>query len=258
MPTSFDTLLETMRRLRDPEGGCPWDAQQTHASLRGSLLEETYEALDAMASGERAHIIEELGDVLLHVIFHAQIGSDEGEFTMEDIVTQLNTKLVRRHPHVFGDASAQTSEEAIGQWEQRKAEERTAKGEDARSMLDGISRSMPALAYAQAALGRARRAGFDWDSPDTVFDKVAEELSELRAEDSPQRQEEEFGDLMLALVGAAHRMGIDAEEASRGANGRFYARFHRVEDAVRAENATLAEMPMERKLALWERAKSDG
>ena len=129
MSDTFDALLETMRRLRDPVSGCPWDLEQTHDSLRGSLLEETYEALDAMASGERAALVEELGDLLLHVVFHAQIGADEGTFTMDDVAAQLNEKLVRRHPHVFEDGAARTATEVTGQWERVKAEERSKKGE---------------------------------------------------------------------------------------------------------------------------------
>ena len=236
--------------------GCPWDLEQTHDSLRGSLLEETYEALDAMASGERVALVEELGDLLLHVIFHAQIGADEGTFTMDDVAAQLNQKLVRRHPHVFEDAAARTANEVTGQWERLKAKERSDKGEAHRSMLAGVSRAMPALAYAHSVLSRARRAGFDWDDPDTAFDKVAEEATELREADTPQRREEEFGDLLLALVAAAHRMDIDPEQALRGANDRFVTRFQRVEEAVRRDGRTLAETPTADKLAMWEQAKA--
>ena len=256
MSDTFDALLETMRRLRDPVSGCPWDLEQTHASLRGSLLEETYEALDAMASGERAALVEELGDLLLHVVFHAQIGADEGTFTMDDVAAELTEKLVRRHPHVFEDAAARTATEVTGQWERLKAEERVRKGEGERSMLAGVSRAMPALAYAHSVLSRARRAGFDCDDPDAVFDKVAEEAAELRASETPTRREEEFGDLLLALVGAAHRMDIDPEQALRGANDRFTARFQRVEESARLDGRTLAEMPTDAKLALWEQAKA--
>ena len=256
MSDTFDALLETMRCLRDPVSGCPWDLEQTHASLRGSLLEETYEALDAMASGDRAALVEELGDLLLHVIFHAQIGADEGAFTMDDVAAQLNEKLVRRHPHVFEDASARTPTEVTGQWERVKAEERSKKGESDRSMLAGVSRAMPALAYAHAVLSRARRAGFDWDAPDAVFEKVAEEAAELRAAETPARREEEFGDLLLALVGVAHRLDVDPEQALRGANDRFATRFQHVEHTLRRDGRTLAEMPVDAKLALWEEAKT--
>lgn len=259
MTTSFDDLLATMRRLRDPDGGCPWDLEQTHESLRDALLEESYEVLDALTAGDPARLIEELGDLLLQVVFHAQIGADEGTFDIEAVVEQLNAKLLRRHPHVFGGGAARTASEGVGQWERVKAAERAARGEAGQSMLAGVSASMPALAYAEAVLGRARRAGFDWDDPDRSFEKLSEEIEELRTADSPQRREEEFGDVLFALVGAAHRMGVDAEQALRGANGRFYRRFAAVEDAARRDGAALAEMPEARKLALWEQAKqADG
>ncbi len=255
-PSTFDRLLETMRRLRDPETGCPWDLEQTHASLRDPLLQETYETLDALTAGEPAALVEELGDLLLQVVFNAQIGADEGTFTIDDVVGQLDAKLVRRHPHVFGEETARTAEEVKGLWERLKAAERTAKGEGERSMLAGVSTNMPALAYAQAVLARARRAGFDWDDPDAVFDKVAEELAEVRAAPTPQRQEEELGDLLLALTASAHRLGVDAEQALRGANARFATRFGRVEAEMRDDGTTLAEATTAEKLSAWERAKA--
>ena len=255
-PSTFDRLLATMRRLRDPETGCPWDLEQTHASLRDPLLQETYEALDALTAGEPAAIVEELGDVLLQVVFNAQIGADEGTFTIDDVVGQLDAKLVRRHPHVFGEETARTAEEVRGLWERLKATERASKGEGDRSMLAGVSTNMPALAYAQAVVARARRAGFDWDDPDTVFDKVAEELAEVRAAPTLQRREEELGDLLFALGAAAHRLGVDAEQALRGANARFATRFGRVEAEMRERGTTLSEVPAAEKLAAWERAKA--
>ncbi len=258
MSTTFDELLATMRRLRDPESGCPWDLQQTHASLRDSLLEETYELIDALGVGDEGGLIEELGDLLLHVVFHAQIGADEGAFTIDDVIEQVNAKLVRRHPHVFADASARTPEEVKGQWERVKAQERARQGRADASMLDGVSKSMPALAYAEAVLGRARQAGFDWDDPGKSFEKVAEEVGELRAAESPQRREEEFGDLLFALVGAAHRLDIDAEQALRGANARFRARFGSVERAAKEGGGAIADLTTARKLELWEEAKHAG
>ena len=253
---SAERLLETMRRLRDPETGCPWDLEQTHASLRDPLLQETYEVLDALGAGEPAALVEELGDLLLQVVFNAQIGADEGTFTIDDVVGQLDAKLVRRHPHVFGEETARTAEEVKGLWERLKAAERESKGEGERSMLAGVSTNMPALAYAQAVVARARRAGFDWDDPDAVFDKVAEELAEVRGAESPQRQEEELGDLLFALTAAAHRLGVDAEQALRGANARFATRFGWVEAEMRKGGATLAEATTAEKLSAWERAKA--
>ena len=252
----FEALLATMRQLRDPVSGCPWDLEQTHESLRESLLEETYETLDALSSGDTPSLVEELGDLLLQVIFNAQIGADEQRFTIQDVVDQLNRKLVRRHPHVFGDASARTATEGIGQWEKVKAHERAAKGQAEDSMLDGVPKAMPALAYANAVLGRARRAGFDWDDPDVIFDKMGEELRELAAVESHQRREEEFGDVLLAASGAAVRMGIDPEAALRGANTRFFERFRHVERALREMGKAMAETPTDVKLALWEQAKA--
>ncbi|MDA1173684.1 MAG: nucleoside triphosphate pyrophosphohydrolase [Chloroflexi bacterium] len=251
----FGALLATMRALRDPDTGCPWDLVQTYETLRGTLLEETYEALEALASGDTGALVEELGDVLLQVVLSAQIGSDAGTFNIADVVDFLNRKLVRRHPHVFGEAHAKTAAEGIGHWERMKATERADKGQADKSMLDGVPKAMPALAYANAVLGRARRAGFDWDNPDAIFDKIGEELRELAAEDSPARKEEEFGDVLLAAVGAAVRMGIDPEQALRGANARFYERFTHVERAAHEQGTTLAAMPTDDKLALWEAAK---
>ena len=255
-PSAFDRLLETMRRLRDPETGCPWDLEQTYASLRDPLLQETYEALDALTAGEPTALVEELGDLLLQVVFNAQIGADEGTFTIDDVVSHLDAKLVRRHPHVFGDATARTAEEVKGLWERLKATEREAKGEGERSMLAGVSMNMPALAYAQGVVSRARRAGFDWDDPDAVFDKVAEELAEVREAESPKRREEELGDLLFAMTAAAHRMGVDAEQALRGANARFAKRFGWVETEMRNRGTTLAEATTDEKLAAWEQAKA--
>lgn len=253
--SSFEDLLETMGALRDPVSGCPWDLVQTYESLRGTLLEESHEAMEALASGQTSALIEELGDLLLQVVFAAQIGRDKGTFTIAEVIDFLNRKLVRRHPHVFGDAQARTAEEGIGQWEKMKAAERADQGQQHKSMLDGVPKAMPALAYAHAVLGRARRAGFDWDNPDVIFDKIGEELRELAAEESVERQEEEFGDVLFAAVGAAVRMGIDPEQALLGANRRFYGRFAQVERGARERGTTIAEMGTGEKLALWESAK---
>ena len=258
---SFATLLETIRHLRDPEAGCPWDLEQTHRSLREALVEESYEALEALTSGEPAAMVEELGDLLMQVLLNAQIGKDEGAFEIGDVLAQLNEKLVRRHPHVFGEERARTAAEGIGHWERMKAYEREMRGGPPRSMLGGVPRAMPALAYAYAVLGRARRAGFDWDDPDTIFEKLAEEVRELAEAAPGPRAEEELGDVLLAVAGAAVRMGLDPEQALRGANARFYDRFTRIEEALRDRGTTLADTPTVDKLALWEdakRAQADG
>ena len=200
---SFATLLETIRHLRDPEAGCPWDLEQTHRSLREALVEESYEALEALTSGEPAAMVEELGDLLMQVLLNAQIGKDEGTFEIGDVLAQLNEKLVRRHPHVFGEERARTAAEGISHWERMKASEREMRGGPPRSMLGGVPRAMPALAYAYAVLGRARRAGFDWDDPDTIFEKLAEEVREF-AEAAP---------------GPARRGGVGRRPARGGRSG---------------------------------------
>ena len=252
----FDALLEVMRRLRDPEGGCPWDLEQTHLSLRNTLVEEAYEALEAIDSGETGAMVEELGDLMFQTVFHAQIGADGGRFTMRDVLARLTEKLVRRHPHVFADAAASSAREALGQWEALKAEERQAKGEGARSMLDGVPRAMPALAYAQAAADRAARAGFAFESDEAALDKLAEELAEVREAPTIDRREEEVGDVLFMAVVSAARMGVDAEAALRGANRRFAERFRLVEEAARGRGERLADMEAGEKRALWEAAKA--
>lgn len=211
--------------------------------------------MEALGSGEPSALVEELGDLLLQVVLSAQIGADEGTFAIADIVDFLNRKLIRRHPHVFGDAQARTATEGIGHWERMKAAERAASGEPNKSMLDGVPKAMPALAYGNAVLGRARRAGFDWDDPDAIFDKIGEELQELASAETPARREEEFGDVLLAAIGAAIRMGIDPEQALSGANARFYKRFTHIERAVSYQGAALADLHANEKLALWEAAK---
>lgn len=247
----FDALLEVMRRLRDPQGGCPWDLEQTHLSLRNTLVEEAYEALEAIDSGETDAMVEELGDLMFQTLFHAQIAADAGRFTMRDVLARLREKLVRRHPHVFADAAASSAREALGQWEALKAQERQAKGEGARSMLDGVPRSMPALAYAQAAADRAARAGFAFEPDD-----VAQDVAEVRDAPSATRREQEVGGALFAAVVNAARRGVDAEAALRGANRRFAERFRQVEQAARGRGERLADMDAGEKRALWEAAKA--
>ena len=217
----FSELLATMARLRRPKDGCPWDLEQTHASLRHTLLEESYEALEALDSADPTAMAEELGDLLIQVVFNAQIGSDEGTFTIREVVRTATEKLRRRHPHVFGDVKVATADEVKRQWDAIKAEERQAKGQRERSPLDGVPKTMPALAYAQAVQSRAARAGLDGQGPVSTPQMMAEELARLKAS-APDRREEGLGDLLFSLVGAAREMGVEAEEALRRAKGRFY------------------------------------
>jgi len=251
----FDGLLATMRRLRAPEEGCPWDLEQTHGSLRNSLLEEAYEALEAIDANEPEQMVEELGDVLLQVVFHAQIGADAGRFTIDDVVQRLTDKLVSRHPHVFGDEVAGSAGEVLGQWERIKAQERAARGHGERSMLDGVPKSMPALAYAQAVAARAGRAGFDFESDAAALAKLSEEIAELRDAESAALREAEMGDVLFMAAVNAARMGIDAEAALRGSNDRFARRFRHLEGAVRQGGTALVELGTDAKRMLWEEAK---
>jgi tetrapyrrole methylase family protein/MazG family protein len=253
------TLQLVMARLRAPDG-CPWDREQTHASLRKYLLEETYETLDALDAGDSGALEEELGDLLLQIVFHAQVADEAGEFDLGDVVSGIVRKLIRRHPHVFGGEQAGDAETVLRNWEALKRAERTAKGAagadgaPARSMLDGVSRAMPALAYAQAVQDRAARVGFDWPDVEGVVDKVAEEAREL-TDAPPEARQEELGDLVFSVVNLARRLGIDAEEALRAANGKFRARFAAMEGAAREAGKTLEEYDAAGLDGLWTRAK---
>lgn len=255
------TLQAIMARLRAPEGGCPWDREQTHASLRQYLLEETYEALEALDAGDVAALQEELGDLLLQIVFHAQVADEAGEFDLGDVAAGISRKLIRRHPHVFGDVSAADAGAVLRNWEALKRAERTerAGSETApKSMLDGVPRAMPALAYARAVQERATRVGFDWPSVDGVLDKVAEEARELVAATSSVARQEEFGDLLFVLVRLAAWLNVDAEDALRAANQKFRTRFEAMEAAARAAEKSLDQYDAAGLDVLWIDAKRTG
>ena len=242
--TEFAALLETMRLLRDPQDGCPWDVEQTHQSLQHTMLEESYEAMEAIGFGSVPDMVEELGDLLIQVVFHAQIGVDNGTFAIADVVRYANEKLVRRHPHVFGDAQAATAEDVKHQWDQIKAVERREKGQDQRSILDGVPRTMPALAYGQATQERVARAGFD---------PLQHGLAQIGV-----TQKEQLGGALFALVEAARTAGVEAEEALRSANQGFYQRFTRVEELCRQQGLSLTELNPAQRAALWAEAAFGG
>jgi tetrapyrrole methylase family protein / MazG family protein len=252
-------------RLREPDG-CPWDREQTHASLRNHLLEEAYEVYDALEGGATPELAGELGDLLLQVVLHAQLAAEAGVFDMTDVWTALASKIVRRHPHVFGDAEARTASDVNRQWEKIKAGERAeaaaAGGEGAdgasgpKSALDGISRSLPALAASQEMQERAANLGYDWPSIDGVLDKVREEVGELvEAEDDAHRTEE-LGDLLFVLVNVGRKTGIEVEGALRAANEKFRGRFRHVEQSAAARNVALRDLSCEELDALWDAAKA--
>lgn len=256
----FDRLVRTMWRLRQPDG-CPWDREQTHRSITKNMVEEAYEAVEAIETDDTAHLVEELGDVLEQVVLHAQIAADDGAFTIDDVVRGLNEKLVRRHPHVFGDhAAASDGGEVVDIWDDVKAAERAAAGEDERpqGLLDSVPRSLPALMQCQKISKRAAKAGFEWRSVEGVWDKVAEERAEFEREapGSPERAAE-FGDLLFSLVNVARWEGIDAEEALAGANRKFRRRWSRVEELARERGLEAESLGDTLLNELWERAKAE-
>jgi len=246
---TFNGLRKVIATLRGPDG-CPWDRVQTHESLRPFLLEEASETLEALDEGDPSRLCEELGDLLLEVLLHVQIAEDEGEFRLEDVVQSISEKLVRRHPHVFGEATAETPEAVVEQWEELKREERSGQ-----SALTGIPGTLPALARAQAMQRRASRAGFAWESVEQAWEALEEELGELRQADTPERRREEAGDALFALAGLARWLEVDAEEALRSTCRGFQRLFERLAAAVREQGRDLADMRAAEKLALWERVK---
>ena len=256
-------------RLRRPDG-CPWDLEQTHESLRKHLLEETYEVYDALANGATPDLAEELGDLLLQVILHAQLAAEAGVFDLADVQASLARKIVRRHPHVFGDAVAATAADVSRQWERIKAAERAEAPEDAASgepgagpaaakagALDGISRSLPALAASQEMQERAAAIGYDWPNLDGVLDKVTEELAELAEAPDEANRREEFGDLLFVVVNVGRRLGIETEAALRAANDKFRSRFGRVERMVAERGAAMRDLDFATLDAYWDAAKAE-
>jgi tetrapyrrole methylase family protein/MazG family protein len=243
-------------RLRQPDG-CPWDREQTHESLRKHLLEEAYEVYDALERGPTPALAGELGDLWLQIVLHAQLAAEEGVFDLADVHRAIATKIVRRHPHVFGDADARTSGDVSRQWERIKADERAADEEAAgpKSALDGISPSLPALAASQEMQERAANLGYDWPALEGVLDKVTEELAELRAATSARERREEFGDLLMVLVNVARKLGIESEGALRGANDKFRRRFASVERQAADRGVALRDLEFEALDELWDQAK---
>jgi tetrapyrrole methylase family protein / MazG family protein len=247
-------------RLRLPDG-CPWDREQTHETLRNHLLEEAYEVYDALGAGATPALAEELGDLLLQVVLHAQLAAEEGVFDLTDVNAAIARKIVRRHPHVFGDAEVRTSSDVNRQWERIKADERAADApaeeRAPKGALDGVSRILPALAASQEMQERAANIGYEWPSVDGVLDKVTEELAELREAPTPADQAEEYGDLMFVLVNVARWHGIEAEAALRAANDKFRRRFASVERQAAERGVALRELDFEALDGLWDTAKTE-
>jgi MazG family protein len=243
-------------RLRKPDG-CPWDREQTHDSLRKHLLEESYEVYDALEHGATPALAEELGDLLLQVILHAQLAAEAGVFDLADVQASIARKIVRRHPHVFGDAVAETAGDVLRQWERIKAVERASTDAETGGALDGISASMPALAASQEMQERAAALGYDWPDVSGVLDKVAEELGELASAQDDTNRREEFGDLLLVVVNVGRKMGIETEGALRAANGKFRRRFRRIERMVAERGVAIRDLDFATLDALWDAAKAE-
>ncbi|MBI4311268.1 MAG: nucleoside triphosphate pyrophosphohydrolase [Chloroflexi bacterium] len=253
---AFVRLVDILARLRSPEG-CPWDKEQTHVSLKRSLLEESYEALEAIDKEDYRALAEELGDVLLQIVFHSQVASEAGRFTIDDVVSGISDKLVRRHPHVFGDAQVKDAREVEAQWDELKRREREAQPQ-ATSALGKIPVDMPALAFGQLAQERAARTGFDWPDAEGALAKVAEEVEEVAKAASPEERAREYGDVLFSLVNAGRWMGVYAEDALRGANARFVQRFAAMERMARERGLDFNALSLAEKDALWEEAKREG
>jgi tetrapyrrole methylase family protein/MazG family protein len=251
-------------RLRAPDG-CPWDREQDHLSLRKFLLEETYEVYDALEQGSTPQLAEELGDLLLQIVLHAQYAAEDGVFDMSDVHREVMTKIVRRHPHVFGDVVANSAAEVTRNWEQIKAGERAASSNGSGKSVPsetsmpaafaGLSRSLPALAYAQEMQERAASLGYDWPNVDGVLEKVVEEAGEIASATNDSERREEFGDLLMVLVNLGRKMGIDSEAALRAASAKFAVRFAHVERLADARDVELKDLSFEELDDLWQKAK---
>ena len=275
MPADFQDLVALMSRLRSPEG-CPWDREQTYATLAPMLLEEAYEAFEAVEEareGRPEHLREELGDLLFQIVFYAQVAAERGEFDIEDVTERIHAKMVRRHPHVFGDVRVRDNEELLRNWEAMKAEEKREAGEDRAggeaSLLDGVSRKAPALMEAHQLTTKAARVGFDWQKVEAVFDKLREEIDELReairehreAGDAGEaefaRVREEVGDLLFAVTNVARHLRVEPEAALKLTNRKFRRRFRHIEESLRARGRDIQGATLEEMEGLWQEAKRE-
>ncbi len=257
-------LLAIMARLRDPDGGCPWDLEQSFRTIAPHTIEEAYEVADTIERGDMDELRDELGDLLFQVVFYARMAEEQGDFDFEAVAGGIADKMVRRHPHVFGDVSVESAEEMTHRWEAQKAAERADKAAaDGRpaSVLDGVIAGLPALTRAVKLQKRAARVGFDWTEPKEILDKIEEEIGELRAEidtdGTPDRIEDEIGDLAFALVNLARRLEVDPDAALRRTNRKFDRRFRRIEHWLAEQNRTPDQAGLDELEALWQRAKGE-
>ena len=264
MSEEIDRLVEVMRQLRDPKTGCPWDLEQTFASIAPYTLEETYETVEAIEANDPKAIAEELGDLLFQIVFHAQIGTDTGLFTLDDIARQVTDKMIERHPHVFGDRDANSADKVLKNWETDKAAKREAQAKaEGRSLgaLDGVSTALPAATRAVKLQNRAARVGFDWVDTQDIIAKIHEEADELKAEidivGNHDAIEDELGDLFFALVNLARRIKVDPETALRLTNRKFERRFRGIEAKLALENKKPSDVPLDDLEKIWNQIKTD-
>ncbi len=248
--SQFSTLVDIIARLRAPDG-CPWDRKQSHASLRECLLEECYEVLEALDEADSDRLCGELGDLLMQVVLHARIAAEAGEFDLADVLSGISSKLIRRHPHVFGSLKVRDVKEVLHNWEAIKEKERVADT----SMLVSVPKEMPSLAYSQQIQSRVARVGFDWKEDRGVIDKLAEEIREFKRAENEEQKESEFGDLLFTLANIARRQDIDLEAALRQANRRFFKRFSYMEELCRKRGLNFSKLSFDEQNALWEEAK---
>ncbi|NEZ03244.1 nucleoside triphosphate pyrophosphohydrolase [Wenzhouxiangella sp. XN201] len=256
--TPMQRLIAIMARLRDPERGCPWDVEQTFRTIAPYTVEEAHEVADAIEREDFSDLRDELGDLLFQVVFHARMAEEQSMFGFDEVAQAIGDKLIRRHPHVFGDAEFASAEEQTANWEEIKAAERAEKGQADESALDGVSRGLPALRRAVKLQKRAARVGFDWPAADPVFDKLAEEADELRsaiANEDRDNIEEEVGDLFFALTNLARKLNVDPGSALRRGNLKFERRFRAMESLARERGLDLNEMPQEEQEVLYREVK---
>lgn len=255
---SFDSFVRTIAALRAPNG-CPWDREQTHESIAHNMIEEAFEAVDAIEAGDVAHMREELGDVLLQVVLQSQIAADAGEFTIDDVCREVDAKMIRRHPHVFGEAAASDSAAVLDIWDAVKVEEKKradSQADERTGLLDGVPTSFPALMQAQKISRKAAAVGFEWGRIDEVWAKVAEEIEEFKAAETPEQAEEEFGDILFALVNVARWSHIDSEGALRRACAKFRRRWSFIEGAAWAQGRDVSDLTQTEMEELWQQAKA--
>ena len=251
--SKFDALREIIARLRAPDG-CPWDRKQTHLSLRETFLQECYEVLESLDESDAKKLKEELGDLLLHIVLQAQIAAEAGEFQIDDVIKNINEKLIHRHPHVFGEKKVADVAEIVHNWQALKQEEKDKKGNH-ESLLASVPKNLPALSYSQEIQHRVAQVGFDWENDQGVIEKLAEEVGEFQRATTEKEKAQEFGDLLFTMANIARRQGIELEVALREANQKFYKRFSYMEEICKKRGVKIGDLSFDEQNSLWDEAK---